>query len=75
MNGAKHKYIKGIKDRSTFEVILKENVPPGCRVLPFSFVLTIKSMEVGDGEFKAYYLVGEQSDKMNKVMVHKARKL
>lgn len=75
MSGAKRKNSKGIIDQSAFKVIPKEGVPPGCRVLPSSCVLTIKSMEVVDVKFKAYYLVGWQSDKMEHMMVHKAQKL
>ena len=70
MTDAKRAEIKGIMERGTFKVILREEIPPNGNVLPGRFVLSIKSTENGEEKFKARYVVGGHRDRHEAFMVH-----
>ena len=69
MSEAKRKEIKGLLDRSTFKIILREDIPPDGNVLPRRFVLAVKSTEDGQVKFKARYVIGGNRDKLKGFMV------
>ena len=75
MSQAKRDEIRGLLDRGTFSVILREEVPPDGNVLPGRFVLAIKSAEDGQVKFKARYVIGGHRDRMKALMVHSAAPL
>lgn len=75
MGAAVRKEIKGLLDRGTFKVILREEVPPDANVLPGRFVLAIKSSIDGEVKFKARYVIGGHRDKLKHMMVHSATTL
>ena len=70
MTKAKGAEIMGLLDRRTFKVVLREEIPPNGHVLPGRFVLSIKSTEFGDEEFKARYVIGGHRDRHKEFMVH-----
>eukprot|EP00171_Calliarthron_tuberculosum_P023324 IDg23324t1 len=72
MSEAKRKEIRGLLERGTFKVILKEDVPADANVLPGRLILAIKSTEDGQIKFKARYVIGGHRDKMKNLMVHSA---
>ena len=57
-------------DPGTFNVILREEVPPGGNVIPDRFVLAIKSAEECQINFKAHYVIGGHHDRMEALIVH-----
>ena len=69
---AKSDEIRGLLDRGTFSVILREEVPPDGNVPSGRFVLAIKSAEDGQVPFKARYVTGGHSGRMKALMVHGA---
>ena len=75
MSEAKKAEIKGLLERGTFKVILREEVPPNANVLPGRFVLSIKSTEDGQERFKARYVIGGHRDRQKAFMVHTSQTL
>lgn len=75
MTTAKRAEIRGLLERGTFRIILREEVPPDANVLPGRFVLAIKSTEDGETKFKARYVIGGHRDRMKAMMVHSAATL
>lgn len=75
MTQAKKNEIRGLLERGTFRVILREEVPRDANVLPGRFVLAIKSTEDGQVKFKARYVIGGHRDRMKAYMVHNATTL
>ena len=75
MTEAKKTEIKGSLERGTFKVILREEVPPDGNALPGRFVLTIKSTEDGEENFKARYVIGGHRDRHKAFMVHTSQTL
>lgn len=67
--------IHGLLDRETFKFILREDVPPDANILPDRFVLSIKSTEDSETEYKARYVIGGHLDRMKDIMVHSATTL
>lgn len=72
---AKKKEIKGLLERGTFKVILREDVNSDANVLPGHFVLAIKSTKDGEVKFKARYVIGGHRDRFKQLMVHSATTL
>lgn len=68
MIDAKHKEIKGLRERKTFKIILLEDVPSDASVLPGKFLLAIKSTNDGWNKFKTLYVIGCHSDRLKKLM-------
>ena len=62
MSQAKRNEMKGLLERGTFSIILREEVPKDANVLPGRFVLAIKSAEDGQVKFKARYVIGGHRD-------------
>ncbi len=75
MSRAKRDEIKGLLERGTFSIILREEVPPDGNVLPGRFVLAIKSTEDGQINFKARFVIGGHRDRLKGFMVHSAATL
>ena len=75
MPQAKRDEIRGLLDRGTFSVILREEFPPDSNVLPGCFFLAIKSTEDRQVKFKARYVIGGHRDRMKALMVHSAATL
>ena len=75
MSEAKRKEINGLLDRGTFKVIIREDIPPYCNVLPGRFVLAVKSTEDGRVRFKARYVIGGYRDKLKGFKVHNSQTL
>ncbi len=75
MTKAKRDEVKGLLERGTFSIILREEVPPDGNVLPGRFVLAIKSTENGEIKFKARFVIGGHRDRMKDLMVHSAATL
>ena len=69
------KEIRGLFDRGTFKVILREEVPTDANVLPGRFILAIKSTEDGEINYKARFVIGGHRDKMKHLMVHNSATL
>ena len=75
MTDAKRAEIKGLLERGTFKVILREEIPPNGNVLPGRFVLSLKSTEDGEERFMARYVVGGHRDRHKSFMVHTSQTL
>ena len=75
MMKAKGEEIKGLLDRGTFKVVLREEILPNGNVLPGRFVLSIKSTEFGDEKSKARYVIGGHRDRHKEFMVHTSQTL
>lgn len=70
MAEARYKEIKGLLERGTFQIILREEVPPGSNLMPARFVFAIKSTEDRKIKFKARYVICGNRDRMKNMMVH-----
>ena len=70
MIAAIKKEVKGLFERGTFKVILKEEIPKDANVLGARFVLAIKSTIDGKIKFKARYVIGGHRDRLKAFMVH-----
>ena len=75
MSEAKRREIKGLLDRGTFKIILREDIPTDGNVLPGRFVLAVKSTEDEEVKFKARYVIGGHRDKLKGFMVHTSQTL
>ncbi len=75
MSQAKRKEIKGLLDRGTFSIILRERVPPDGNVLPGRFDFAINSTEDGQIKFKARCVIDGHRDRIKNFMVHSAATL
>jgi len=75
MTAAKRKEIKGLLDRGTFKVVLREEIDPDANVLPGRFVMSIKSSEDGEVKWKARYVIGGHRDRLKHLMVHTTQTL
>lgn len=62
--------MKGLLDRGTFKIILREEVPADANILPGRFVLTMKSTEKGEVKYKPRFVIGGHRDKLKQMMVH-----
>lgn len=58
MPEAKRREIRGLLERGTFKVILREDIPEDGNVLPGRFVPSIKSTEDREVKWKARYVIG-----------------
>lgn len=67
---AKKKELKGLWDRGTFKVVLKEDVPKDANVLGARFVLSIKDEGTKREVWKARFIVQGYRDKMKTSLVH-----
>lgn len=72
MTQAKKDEIRGLLDRGTFSVLLREEIPQDANVLPGRFILAIKSAEDGKIKFKARYVSGGHRDRIKDLIVHSA---
>lgn len=61
--------------RSTFKVVLREDIPIDANILPDRFVLKIKSSPDGKVIHKARFAIGRHQDKRNSFMVHSSQTL
>lgn len=75
MSEAIKKEVRGLFERGTFKVILREEVPMDGNVLPGRFVLSIKTTEDGEVKYKARFVIGGHRDKQKHLMVHKSATL
>jgi len=75
MSDAIKKEVRGLFERNTFKVILREEVPTDANVLPGRFVLAIKSTEDGEVKYKARFVIGGHRDKQKHLMVHNSATL
>lgn len=66
MTQAKKDEIRGLLDRGTFSVLLREEIPQDANVLPGRF----KSAEDGKIKFKARYVSGGHRDRIKDLIVH-----
>lgn len=69
---AKGDEVRGLLNRWTFSVILREGVPPNGIVLPGRLLLAIKSAEDGQITFKAPYVIDGHRNRMEAPMVNSA---
>lgn len=67
--------LKGLMQRGTLKVILREEIPADGNVLPGRFVLIIKSTEDGKEKFKARYVLSGHRDRSKAFMVHTSKTL
>jgi len=75
MAEAKRAEIRGLLERGTFKVILREEIPKDANVLPGRFVMSIKSSEDGEVKWKARYVIGGYRDRLKHLMVHTTQTL
>lgn len=73
MTDAIRALVKGLLQRGTFKIILREEIPPDGNVMPGRFFLAIKSTEDGEVKFKERYVIGGHREKQKNVMVHTSR--
>lgn len=66
---------RGLLDRGTFRIILREEIPQDADVLPGRFVLAINSSTDGQIKFKALYVIDGHRDRMKDLMAHNAATL
>ncbi len=62
--------VRELLQRSTFKVVVKEELPDGANALTARFVLEIKSNSVGKIKYKARYVVGGHRDTLKHYMAH-----
>lgn len=67
---AKKKEIKGLIEKGTRKVVLKEDIPKDANVLNGSFVLTIKNVNKNEEIFKARYVVQGHKDNWKNFLTH-----
>lgn len=65
--------VKGIFEKGTCKVVLKEEVFPDGNVLSGRFVMTIKSTENDELELKARFVVGGYRDKIKNLVIHSSQ--
>lgn len=73
MKNAIESEIKGLPERETFKVVLREDVLPDGNILPGRFVLAIKSTGDDKKNCKARFVVDRHKDKLKCLMVHTSR--
>lgn len=67
---AKKKELRGLLERGTFEMVLRQEVPSNAKVLRGRFVLVIKDVGTGEERYKARYVVQGFDDPAKKAAVH-----
>lgn len=67
--------VKGLLEKETFKVILREDVPLDDNVLPGRFAMTIESNQGGKPEIKAKFAVGRHRDILNNLLNHSSQTL
>lgn len=72
---AKYKEIKGLLDKGTWKVELKEDIPEGSNILTGRFVLCIKNVNIDQELYMARFVVQGQKDKEKKFIVHDSTNL
>lgn len=75
MYESRRKEVKGLIERRTFKVILKEGVPRGANNLLARFVFAIKSTEDRKINYKARYVIGGHRGRLKNLMVHSSQTL
>ena len=67
--------LRDLLKRSTFKVVIKEEIPDGSNVLTARFFLAIKSKEDGSVRCKARYIAGGHRDILKRHLVHNIQTL
>ena len=72
---ASRKEIKGLVDRGTWKIVLKQDVPKGANILSGRYVLVIKNVVTDKPVFKARLVVQGHKDKDKNILVHNSTNL
>jgi hypothetical protein len=72
---AKQKELLGLLKRATFEIVLREDIPPNATVLKGPFFLVVKHKDPKGELFKARYVVQGFADPLMKQAVHNSPNL
>jgi len=72
---AKHNEVEGLKQRGTWNVILRSELPHGAKVLNRRFVNTVKNKGTGKEKAKARFFVQGHRDKEKPFIVHNVHSL
>ena len=54
----------------TFKIVLREYIPSDGNFCPIRLVVTIKSTDGSETEFKARFVIGGHRDRLNHMMMH-----
>jgi hypothetical protein len=71
-DAAKQKELQGLIERSTWEVVLKDEMPENPNIMGGRFALTIKDSVTSKEIYKARYVVQGFRDKKKTSLVHDA---
>jgi Reverse transcriptase (RNA-dependent DNA polymerase) len=69
MKAAKQKQIRGLLERGTFKIVLRNDIPKGANKLGGRYVLTIKDSGTDREIWKARYVIQGHWDQENEIMV------
>ena len=62
--------LRGLTERGVYEIVCKEEVPPGANILGGRFVLAIKEKGTEDEKYKAHFVVQGHTDTEKNILVH-----
>ena len=72
MTDAKRKEIKGLLERGTFRIVLKEDIPKGANRLRARYVLSIKDSNTEKEVWKARYIIQGHRDLERDVLIRRS---